>query len=80
MKIERTISWFDKNTELLVSEMNIDSIDVEILKKIFNPSADDPLMYNPYDISEKKAHELKVYVHLNFEFDKYFYQVDCFQV
>ena len=80
MKIERTISWFDKETELLVSEKNFDSVTVEILKKIFSPSADDPLMYNPYDITEDKAQELKKYVDLNFEFDKYFYQVDCFQV
>lgn len=80
MEIERTISWFDKHTEILVSEKNIDSIDLEILKEIFNPSKDDPLMYNPYNITEAKAKELKKHINIEFEFDRYFYQLDCFQL
>ena len=80
MKIERVISWFNKDTELLVSEKNIDSVDLEFLKQIFNFSADDPLMYNPYEVDEDKAQELKKYVDLHFEFDKYVYQLDCFQI
>jgi hypothetical protein len=80
MKTERVISWFDKETELLVSEKNIDSVDLEILKEIFSPSSEDSLMYNPYDITESEAQKLNKHTDLKFEFDKYFYQVDCFQV
>lgn len=80
MKIERLISWFDKDTELLVSEENIDSVDLEILKSIFKPPSEDPLMYNPYNIYEDEARELNKYISLKFEFDKYYYQVDCFQI
>lgn len=79
MKIERTISWFDKYNELLVSEMKIDFIELEILKTIFSPLADDPLMYYVYDIDEEKALTLKRYTNIEFDFDKYSYQLDCFQ-
>lgn len=80
MKIERRISWFDKKTELLVSDKNVDIIDLEILKGIFSPTSEDPMMYNPYDITEIEARKLNEYMDLKFEFEKYYYQLDCFQV
>ena len=80
MKIERTISWFDRQTEVLVAEQNIDFITLEILKEIFSPKTDDPLMYNPYEITEVEARKLGKYTDLKFNFEKYYYQVDCFQL
>ncbi len=80
MKIERVISWFDRNTEVLQGEFNVDAIPLETLKDIFNPSEDDPLMYNPYTIYSEEAQKLKNILDFQFDFEKYVYQIDCFQV
>lgn len=79
MKIERIISWFDRADEELIGEFNIDFIPLDILKGIFSPPIEDPLMYNPYDINIEESEILKNYVDIEFEFDKYTYQIDCFQ-
>lgn len=80
MKIERVISWFDKNTEKLLGEHNIDHVSLDILKTIFVPPESDPSMYNPYFIDFIKAEELSVLTGFVFNHDKYVYQIDCFQV
>ena len=79
MKIERIISWFDRRDEELIGEFNIDFIPLDILKETFRPPIEDPLMYNPYDINIEESEILKKYVDIEFEFDKYIYQIDCFQ-
>jgi len=80
MKIERLISCFDKETDKLIQEYNIDHIGIDLLKSIFKPSDDDPLMYNPYPIGIREAEELKEHTNIEFDFDKNQYQVDCFQL
>jgi len=79
MKIERIISWFDRGDEELIGELNIDFIPLDVLKETFSPPIEDPLMYNPYDINIEESEILKKYVDIEFEFDKYTYQIDCFQ-
>lgn len=79
MKIERIISWFDRRDERLIGEFNIDFIPLDLLKETFRPPIEDPLMYNPYDINIAESEILKKYVDIEFEFDKYIYQIDCFQ-
>lgn len=79
MKVERLISWFSIEDESLEGEFNVDSIDLDVLKRIFNPSSKDTLMYYPYDIDENIAKELNQYINLDFDFKKYIYQLDCFQ-
>lgn len=80
MKIERVISWFDKYTEELKGEFPLDKISFETLKSIFKPQASDPLMYNPYTISEKEGRRLVEILDFHFDFENYVYQVDCFKV
>ena len=80
MKIERVISWFDRKNESLIGEYNVDFIPFETLKSIFNPKLDDPLMYNPYDIHIEHIDFFKKYVDIEFDLDKYIYQIDCFQI
>lgn len=79
MKIVRIISWFDRRDERLIGEFNIDFIPLDLLKETFRPPIEDPLMYNPYDINIAESEILKKYVDIEFEFDKYIYQIDCFQ-
>lgn len=78
MKIERIISWFDRRDEGLIGEFNIDFIPLDLLKETFRPLIEDPLIYNPYDINIAESEILKKYVDIEFEFDKYINQIDCF--
>jgi len=78
-KIERVISWFDKTTEKLKGEKNIDPISLERLKSIFSPPPNDPFMIYVYTITEKHASQLKEMIDLEFMFDKYDYQLECFK-
>ena len=80
MKIKRLISVFDAETEELELEISIDLIPFEELKAFFNPSKKDPLMYNPYTIKIKHVSFLKRYIDINFDFNKKFYQIDCFEI
>ncbi|HCN49439.1 MAG TPA: hypothetical protein DIT10_10135 [Chryseobacterium sp.] len=81
MKIERLISWFDKKEENLIGEYNIDTLSLDVLKEIFTPSPEeDPMMYDPYIIHQQESEALKKYIDLEFDFDRYIYQIDCFQV
>jgi len=80
MNIERIITVFDRNSESHVSDINIDIINIEMLKRIFHPDDDDPLMYNVYEIAEKEANELRPFISMNFEFDKFYYYVECQQL
>ena len=48
MKLKRLISIFDRHTDKLVREVNVDSfLDLNALKSIFSLRFDDPEMYDP---------------------------------
>jgi hypothetical protein len=79
MKIERVISWFDKQTEELKGEYNVDHISLDTLKTIFKPDKNDPLMYNPYTIYFQEAKALEALIDFKFDLDNFIYQIDCFQ-
>jgi len=80
MKIERTIACYSNDSEELISEVNIDSIGLEILKRIFRPTAEDPLMYEVYLIEEREATELLHHIDIAFDFSNYAYFVECCQL
>jgi hypothetical protein len=71
---ERYISVFDKKDDF-VFEVNIDSIDVEILKKIFTPYEEDPDFVMSYPIGEMNANILKKYIDFEFDFSEYSYDI-----
>lgn len=81
MEMQRYISAFDKESEKMIQEINIDFIPFQALKEIFNPKDDDPLMYDPYSINRNESILLNQYMnpHVGFDFDKYIYQLDCFK-
>ncbi|WP_425443479.1 DUF7683 domain-containing protein [Spirosoma oryzae] len=79
MRVQRQISWFSISSEELVGESSIDHVPLDDLKKLFDPPADDPLMYNPYEINIYQAKELRRWVRLIFDFDSFTYYAECFQ-
>ena len=81
IKGERVISWQDKETEEFVSQYRIDElIDEQVLRSIFSPKDNDPMLYSEYVITPKEAKELSKYVNFNFNFNKFNYLLDCYQV
>ena len=82
MKIERLITVFDNTTDLLESEINIDYIDLEQLKRIFNPPSEDPLMYFIYEIKPDNVQLISVLLKddIVFDFKAKSYSVECVQL
>ncbi len=82
MKIERLITVFDNSTEGLTEEINIDHIDLEQLKKLFNPPSDDPLMYNVYEIQLDHVQAINELLKdkIDFDFEANAYYVECAQL
>jgi hypothetical protein len=82
MKLERVISIFDKKTELLIEEINVDNINISILKNIFIVNEDDPEMYDPYTITKGQMIMINSYLNPTIDFNdqKFIYQLDCFTV
>lgn len=81
MKIERTISFFDLKTGKFQGEFEVTKkISKEQLLSIFKPYPEDPDLYMVYDINEIEAAALKERIDFEFSFDKFKYQLDCFQI
>ncbi len=82
MKIERLITVFDNNAEGLKDEINIDYVDFERLKKMFNPPSDDPLMYNGYEIQLDHVQAINQLLKdkIDFDFKANAYYVECVQL
>ncbi len=76
MKILRQIDVFDNQTETLVKELPVDKFDLEIFKKRFDTKKEDPLMYNPYEISPSTK---DLFPTIIFDFTKYSYYIACYQ-
>ena len=78
VNVERDITVFDKAGNFLY-EINIDSIDVGILKKIFPPYHDDPHFIMLYQLGEKEAEELKKHINFDFDFEKFQYELSTYE-
>ena len=80
MEILRYITWYDKVTNKLVGEFRIDQIVAESqLHEIFKKYKDDPLLYMVYDISKNEAEKILKHFDFSFDFDKFIYNLDCYQ-
>jgi len=61
--VERVIEVITRDTDEDVASINIDHISLEQLLEIFTPHEHgDPLLYDPYDISEKQINKLNSYL------------------
>jgi hypothetical protein len=82
VKIERTITVFDNESEELIDEINIDHISLVELTKMFNPSTDDPLMYNVYEIKSDIVPLISSLLKnkISFDLKRNTYYVECSQL
>jgi hypothetical protein len=77
MDIVRQIDIFDNDTELLVQEIPIVLFDLNTFETRFNAKKDDPLMYNPYEIT---SDTVDLFPKINFDFKRFSYYLVCYQV
>ena len=82
MKIERLITIFDKKSEQLVQEINIDYIDLDLLKSILKPKEEDPLMYGIYEITLDNFGLINsiLKAKIDYDFSKNYYYLECVQL
>lgn len=77
MNIVRQIEIFDNETNLLVEEVSLELFDLEIFKERFKAKNDDPLVYNPYEITTETV---DLFPSMNFDFEKFSYFISCYKI
>jgi hypothetical protein len=76
--VERVISVFCRQDGSLVNEINVDHINLELLRGVFKPKHYDNDLHYVYPINIEEATLLKSIIDFDFDFDNYEYQLDCF--
>ncbi len=79
MKVQRVISFYEKEGNELLNQVEIDA-DLDILNKIWIPFEDDPLFYMSYSIDKKKADLLEKLYKIEFDLDRYDVFLECYSV
>lgn len=78
-KIERVISWYNRESEELIAELNIDHVPFKFLKALFLPREHDPLMYECYEVDRAKEAQINALIEFEFDFNRFVYFVECYQ-
>lgn len=71
----RQILIFDRSTEELVEEINLDNLTADMLKNAFNNKSNDPLFFDVYDLTRENSDFFSKKYKLKFHFDKNHYQL-----
>ncbi len=76
LRVEREIEVFDRENNKEIAAFNIDHISLEQLLTIFKPNeSGDPLLYDPYKISESQLMILNSFLKEPIIYDSYCYYV-----
>lgn len=79
MKIIRLLSWYDNKSDSLIGEIVLENIEVEVLRKLFNPSKEDPMVYMVYEVTKENISGVQQLTSHKIEIDKYTYFVEAYQ-
>jgi len=79
MDIHYIISWYDKDTNSLVGEVKADAIPFTDLQQLFTLIANGVPGYDSHLIDQQQAQALLTWIPIVFDFNRYIYQLDCFQ-
>jgi len=80
MEAHYCISWYEKDTNILMGEIQVNSIPYADLQQVFNLASDESLRYESHLISQRQAQLLSSWLVLTFDFPQYIYQLDCFKI
>ncbi len=62
VRVERAINVYDNESDELIEEISVDSIPFDKLKDIVPPNADDPLLYDGYDLDIIQLEKLNTFL------------------
>ncbi|TSE03805.1 DUF7683 domain-containing protein [Aquimarina algiphila] len=81
-KIQRSITFYEKSGETLIGERILLEEDFPLLelKRMFETSEKDPLLYEQYNINKEMANRIANMIDFSFDFDKYEYFFETFNV
>lgn len=79
LKLRRFLSYFEKNGEDLIFELELKEMDLELLKKIFKVKGDNP-MYDSFEVYEFEANELEKIIKVKIDIEKYDVFLDCSKI
>lgn len=71
----RQIDFYDKVTDKLIGEIDIESFDLDLIKKRFSTPTDDPFLFNPYQI---ELSNVDLFPNVKFNFKQYDYYLACY--
>lgn len=80
MEAHYCISWYEKDTNILLGEIPVNFIPYADLQQVFNLASDEPLMYESHLVEQRQAQRLSRWLVLTFDFSQYIYQLDCFKI
>jgi len=72
---QRQIDYYDKITDKLIGEIDIESFDLDLIKKRFPISTKDPFVFNPYQID---LSNIDLFPNVVFDFKRYDYYLACY--
>jgi len=71
----RQIERYDKFTERIIDEIDIESFDLNLIKKTFSIPKDDPFVFNPYQIV---LSHVDLFPYVKFDFKRHDYYLACY--
>lgn len=71
----RQIDYYDKITDKLIGEIDIEYFDLDVIKKRFPIPTDDPFVFNPYQIV---LNNVDLFPNVKFDFKRYDYFLSCY--
>ncbi len=81
-KIQRCITYYEKNGDEYIADNVIleEDFSLDELKEIFGSFENDLLLYHQYNIDAEIAHKLNNKIEFVFDFEKYDYFLETFNV
>ena len=80
MGVQYVISWYDKDTNILIGEVKADPILLADFHSIFKVASEESRMYESQLIDLQQAKLLSTWLPICFDFTHYIYQLDCFRI
>jgi hypothetical protein len=79
MQIQRILGRYFRDSEEPQGESDVTDIPFDVLRELFHPPEDDPLMYNVYDVETAHALILQPYVKDKIDLDRFEYKIEAYQ-
>jgi hypothetical protein len=79
MQVQRVLNRYLKDADELQGEIDVTHIPFKVLTELFHPPADDPLMFNVYNLNSAQAMVLQPYLSERLDLDQYEYQIEAYQ-